>query len=51
MASRLQAGREGVAAAIAGRDGPFGDYSQAPRTEQPSRDHVISPEAPRFERK
>jgi enoyl-CoA hydratase len=45
------AGREGVAAAIARRDGPFGDYSQAPRAEQPARDHVVSPEAPRFEPK
>ena len=45
------AGREGVAAAIAGRDGPFGDYSQAPPSEQPVRSHVISPEAPRFGRK
>ena len=45
------AGREGVAAAIAGRDGPFGDYSQASPSEQPVRSHVISPEAPRFGRK
>ena len=35
------AGSQGVAAAIAERDGPFGDYSQAPPSEQPSRDHVI----------
>lgn len=27
---------KGVAAAIAERDGPFGDYSQAPRSEKPS---------------
>jgi enoyl-CoA hydratase len=26
---------EGVAAAIQRRDGPFGDYSQAPREQQP----------------
>jgi enoyl-CoA hydratase len=35
------AGSQGVAAAIAGRDSPFGDYSQAPPSEQPSRDHVV----------
>ncbi len=45
------AGREGVAAAIAERDGPFGDYSQAPPSEQPSRDHAVSPEWPGSERK
>jgi enoyl-CoA hydratase len=33
--------REGVAAVIAERDGPFGDYSQAPRDQQPNPDHVI----------
>jgi enoyl-CoA hydratase len=31
------AAREGVREAIARRDGPFGDYSQAPREEQPRR--------------
>ena len=31
------ASREGVAGAIERRDGPFGDYSQAPREEQPRR--------------
>jgi enoyl-CoA hydratase len=31
------AAREGVREAIARRDGPFGDYSQAPREEQPLR--------------
>ena len=31
------AAREGVAGAIEKRDGPFGDYSQAPRDEQPRR--------------
>ena len=36
------AGREGVAAAIAGRDGPFGDYSQAPTEQQPGRGNVIA---------
>jgi enoyl-CoA hydratase len=40
------AGREGVAAAITERDGPFGDYSQAPPSEQPSRHHVVSGERP-----
>jgi enoyl-CoA hydratase len=35
------AGSEGVAAAIQQRDGPFGDYSQAPPERQPRRDHVI----------
>jgi enoyl-CoA hydratase len=45
------AAREGVGAAIAGRDGPFGDYSQAPRSEQPSRDHVVAPKPPSFQRK
>jgi enoyl-CoA hydratase len=36
------AGSRGVAAAIAERDGPFGDYSQAPPSDQPSREHVVS---------
>jgi len=35
--------REGVERAIARRDGPFGDYSQAPRGEQPDPAHVIEP--------
>lgn len=35
------AGSQGVGAAIAERDGDYGDYSQAPPSEQPSRDHVI----------
>ena len=33
----LVAAREGVAGAIEKRDGPFGDYSQAPRDQQPRR--------------
>lgn len=33
--------REGVRAMVAERDGPFGDYSQAPKDEQPDPDHVI----------
>jgi enoyl-CoA hydratase len=35
------AGEQGVRAAIARRDGPFGDYSQAPKDEQPDPSHVI----------
>ena len=35
--------RDGVRAAITGRDGPFGDYSQAPADEQPDPDNVIEP--------
>jgi enoyl-CoA hydratase len=35
--------REGVGAAVARRDGPFGDYSQAPPGEQPDPGHVIEP--------
>jgi enoyl-CoA hydratase len=33
----------GVGAAVARRDGPFGDYSQAPRDEQPDPSNVIEP--------
>jgi enoyl-CoA hydratase len=33
-----KAASEGVAAAIADRDGPFGDYSQAPASRKPRRD-------------
>lgn len=40
------AGKEGVAAAIAERDRPFGDYSQAPPSRQPARDHVIAARTP-----
>ena len=35
--------REGVGAVVARRDGPFGDYSQAPPGEQPDPSHVIEP--------
>jgi len=35
------AGQHGVRAAVAERDGPFGDYSQAPPEEQPNPEHVI----------
>ena len=31
------------ASAVAGRDGPFGDYSQAPPSEKPDPDNVIDP--------
>jgi enoyl-CoA hydratase len=41
----------GAGEAIRRRDRPFADYSQAPLSEQPSRDHVISPQAPRFSRR
>jgi enoyl-CoA hydratase len=34
---------EGVGAAVARRDGPFGDYSQAPSSEQPDPENVIEP--------
>jgi enoyl-CoA hydratase len=33
--------REGVGGAVARRDGPFGDYSQAPAAEQPNPENVI----------
>jgi enoyl-CoA hydratase len=35
------AGEKGVRAMVTQRDGPFGDYSQAPADEQPNPDHVI----------
>jgi enoyl-CoA hydratase/carnithine racemase len=35
--------RDGVRAAVARRDGPFGDYSQAPADERPDPRHVIEP--------
>jgi len=38
--------RDGVASAIARRDGRFGDYSQAPASEQPDPRNRISPGAP-----
>jgi enoyl-CoA hydratase len=34
------AATDGVRAAVAERDGPFGDYSQAPAAERPDPDHV-----------
>lgn len=38
-----RAADEGVRAAISDRDGPFGDYSQAPAGEQPNPDNVMEP--------
>jgi len=42
------ANREGVPAAVAERDGPFGDYSQGDRANKPNPAHVVtlSPRAP-----
>jgi enoyl-CoA hydratase len=37
--------REGVGSVVARRDGPFGDYSQAPASEQPDPHNVIDPGA------
>jgi len=37
------AAKQGVAAAVAERDRPFGDYSQAPPFRRPNPDHVIRP--------
>jgi enoyl-CoA hydratase len=38
--------REGVERAVAMRDGPFGDYSQAPASERPDPTNVIRPSDP-----
>jgi enoyl-CoA hydratase len=38
-----RAAGEGVGAVIADRDGPFGDYSQAPPDQRPNPDNVITP--------
>jgi enoyl-CoA hydratase len=35
--------RKGVRAVIAERDGPFGDYSQAPAELRPDPSHIITP--------
>jgi enoyl-CoA hydratase len=35
--------REGVGAAVAQRDGPFGDYSQAPPSGKPNPANVVAP--------
>jgi enoyl-CoA hydratase len=37
------AGRDGVRAAVERRDGPWGDYSQAPPERRPDPSHVIEP--------
>ena len=37
------AANEGVRAAVAQRDGPFGDYSQAPPELRPDPSHIITP--------
>jgi enoyl-CoA hydratase len=42
-----RAARDGVGAAVAERDGPFGDYGQAPAAEQPDPAHVVAAEPPR----
>jgi enoyl-CoA hydratase len=39
---------DGVRAAIERRDGPFGDYSQAPPELRPDRSHVIFPDRDRY---
>jgi enoyl-CoA hydratase len=41
------AAKSGVRAAITERDGPFGDYSQAPREEQPNPENVLAAPPPR----
>jgi enoyl-CoA hydratase len=38
-----KAASEGVGAVVSERDGPFGDYSQAPKDEQPDPNNVIEP--------
>jgi enoyl-CoA hydratase len=35
--------QEGVSAVVAKRDGPFGDYSQAPASERPDPNNIITP--------
>jgi enoyl-CoA hydratase len=37
------ASEQGVGAVVSERDGPFGDYSQAPPEDQPDPSHVITP--------
>ena len=37
------AAEKGVGAVVEERDGPFGDYSQAPEDEQPDPNNVIEP--------
>ena len=38
-----RAGGDGVRAAVAQRDGPFGDYTQAPPEQQPDPENVVPP--------
>jgi enoyl-CoA hydratase len=38
-----QAATQGVSSAVADRDGPFGDYSQAPDARKPDPSHNIEP--------
>jgi enoyl-CoA hydratase len=45
LAFIARAEAEGVRAAVAERDGPFGDYGQAPPELRPDPGHVIDPEA------
>jgi enoyl-CoA hydratase len=40
------ASSEGVGAAVSRRDGPFGDYSQAPAGQQPDPGNIIAAETP-----
>jgi enoyl-CoA hydratase len=37
------AAAQGVPSAVAERDGPFGDYSQAPADRKPNPGHIIEP--------
>ena len=41
-----QAAAGGVSSAVAGRDAPFADYSQAPPEDKPDPSHVIRPKRP-----
>lgn len=41
-----EAATAGVGAAVARRDGPFGDYSQGPMSRQPAREHDVPVEIP-----
>ncbi len=45
------AASKGVGAAVSERDRPFGDYSQAPTSRQPKREHVIQVKAKKTRRK
>jgi enoyl-CoA hydratase len=41
-----EAASAGVGAAVARRDGPFGDYGQAPADRRPAPSHVVPAEIP-----